>query len=258
MSIPVGRETIAEHTFYGGYVVLHDDGTTGPYETGSIPAKPGGSVYGPWLLCPDATMARRINEKQWLCQHQLTEIDLLGGGVRSSPPCDAMPQDERTAEELESQLQISEMLAQETCQLMYGDQRKSKEAPDITAGDVRDVMRLAVALYRDAAPRIRQINAKDLAQGDIAQALAPGAASIVACVMPEPNAPLSQAELNIAGRLWRLFLEALADHNLAIAFGRDAAMPAGVYAIDLEPIPTGDLYQELGAWIYRAPQETTP
>ena len=242
------HKVVTDHTLHESIVIDENDRIL-------TDASHGGAVHGPWLLCPDLTVARRIAEEEWICRHQVTTVDLARYGSKSSPLGAPAPHDERTYDDLKPQTRIAEILAQQACALIFGNSDVDENVKTTMATDVQNDMRLSVALYRDAAPRLRQLDITSPSQGDIAADLMPTAARIAAIVMPEPNSPLSISEWNNAESLWLQFLGRLAADNLAIAFGRDGDMPTGVYAIDLEHIPTGNLYQELGAWIYRAPQE---
>ena len=262
--VPMPTKLIADHTYYHAGVILDEDGSAGRiiFEDGPVKmeAESGRSYHGPWLLCPDLTVARRMDTSTWLCRHQLTVVDVSGQGwsyapVHTLPP----PPDEHNDDDLKCQARIPEILATELNQLMFGDAGKTEPGQQTTAGEVRATMRLAVALYQDIAPRLRYLDDRVSSRaGHTARQLMPTAAFIASMVLPEPFGSLAGGGDELAERLWRQFLTSLSAAGLGIGFGRVTEMPAGVYPIDLEDLPTGNLYQELGAWIYRIPQETTP
>ena len=146
------------HTLYAGYYTVLADGDiiigtpNTPIEYGE---HSGRIMYGTWHVCPDLGLMRWNppvdKEICFVCQHGAF-ISWRGQDVRKGKWVSWHPEsqpDLRMPDEMATQAKIANAAAQQAIRLVTAPDLSPAELK-LIVGDVRTLMRLAVALYRDS------------------------------------------------------------------------------------------------------------
>ena len=108
---------------------------------------------GPYIVCPDLALMHRHSSGEWSCAHGgwllADEVPVLEWRSGAPAPNDAVSPAIRTRHDVETQAKIADALARDAIHLVC-NHNLTPEEMELTVGDVRTLMRLAVALYRDA------------------------------------------------------------------------------------------------------------